>query len=322
MTPLGKIKNHLHLKGRDGVILLMSLLVSFVIWLASNLSRSYSGNISVPVIAESNIYGHSRESSAPTTVIARCHTSGYSLLRNSYRRGHKVSKVKIDNQDLHHLSGDRFFISGPSLNAYSDHFFGEGTTVDAFISDTLFFIFPSVNHKKVPVELVHNISFRPEYMSAAPIKVEPDSVVLYGEQSRIEDIEHVSTSPLDLYDIHETETGTLRLGKIKGVEMSAEEVHYTITTSRYVELKTTVQIEVFNCPSGKMLSVYPSSAEVVLRCTFPVSRDPSESFRLYVDYNEFASSINGRCIPRAVTLPPGVIDYNIIPEVFDCILSE
>ena len=86
--------------------------------------------------------------------------------------------------------------------------------------------------------------------------------------------------------------------------------------------KTTVQIEVFNCPSGKRLLVYPSSAEVVLHCAFPISRDPSESFRLYVDYNEFASSINGRCIPRAVNLPPGVIDYKIIPEVFDCILSE
>jgi len=300
----------------------MSLLVAFVIWLASNLSQSYSGVVSVPIIAESNIDGHSRESSTSSTVTARCHMSGYNLLRRPYGRGRKSQKVKINKMDLHRSSEDVFFISGSSLNAYSDQIFGEGTTVDAFVSDTVFFLFPSVNHKKVPVELVQNISFRPEYMSAAPLKIEPDSVVLYGEESRIGDIDRVMTSPLDLDDVHETKTGTLRLGKIKGVEMSSDDIRYTISVTRYVELKTTVQIEVFHCPSGKRLLVYPSSAEVVLHCAFPISRDPSESFRLYVDYNEFASSINGRCIPRAVNLPPGVIDYKIIPEVFDCILSE
>ena len=300
----------------------MSLLVAFVIWLASNLSQPYSGIVSVPVIAESNIDGHSRESSGPSTVTARCHMTGYNLLRSPYGRGRKSQKVKIEKQDLHRASDDLFYISGSSLNAYSNSIFGEGTTVEAFVSDTVFFLFPKVNHKKVPVELVQNISFRQEYMSAAPLKIEPDSVVLYGEESRIGEIDRVLTSPLDIDDVYKSESGTLRLGKIKGVEMSHDEVRYILSVTRYVELKTTVQIDVHNLPSGKRLLIYPSTADVILHCAFPISRDPSESFRLYVDYNEFASSINGRCIPRAVNLPPGVIDYKIIPEVFDCILSE
>ena len=84
MSPFGKIRNRLHLTGRDSAILLMSLLVAFVIWLASNLSQSYSGVVSVPIIAESNIDGHSRESSTSSTVTARCHMSGYNLLRKPY----------------------------------------------------------------------------------------------------------------------------------------------------------------------------------------------------------------------------------------------
>ena len=113
--------------------MLMSLLVAFVIWLASNLSQSYSGVVSVPIIAESNIDGHSRESSTSSTVTARCHMSGYNLLRRPYGRGRKSQKVKINKMDLHRASEDVFFISGSSLNAYSDQIFGEGTTVDAFV---------------------------------------------------------------------------------------------------------------------------------------------------------------------------------------------
>ena len=60
----------------------------------------------------------------------------------------------------------------------------------------------------------------------------------------------------------------------------------------------------------------------VFRCVFPVSKDPTEAVRLYIDYGDFVSSLNGRCIPKALSLPSGVIDYYVYPEVFDCILSE
>lgn len=323
MPFLDKIRQLLHFSGRDGVVFIASLLLAFLIWLMANLSRSYPGIVSVPVVAECNIEGHSDRSANAATVVARCHTSGFTLLKDRFRgRNPQPVRVRIARQDLRSTGGEEYIINGAALHGYVLDIFGEGTSVEAFVSDTLRFRFPAQTHKKVPVELVHEVVYRPQYMSSAPLRIEPDSVTIYGESARLESVDRVTTSSLYLYDVHENMHGILRLGRVKGVRLSDTEISYTLTVSRYVELQATVPVEVWNAPPGKRLQVFPSTADVTFRCVFPVSKDPTEAFRLYVDYADFAGSLNGRCIPRALKLPPGVIDYRVTPEVFDCILTE
>jgi len=323
VDPLRRIKGFLQLgTGRDTAVLLSSLLVAFVIWLISNLSQSYAGTLSVPVIAECNIEGHASVSDSPAMAIARCHASGSALLKNRNRSGRKPVRVSIDRSDLRQTGPEEFCLTGSAMNAYVNAIFGSGATVDAFISDSLFFRFPYMNNRKVPVELVQDLRFRDEYMLTAPLSVVPDSITVYGEEARIGGIDRVYTSALNLYDLHESQSGTLRLGRIKGVRFSQDEVAYSIDISRYVEIASTVQIEVWNAPAGKNLQVYPSTAEVVFRCKFPLRRDPSDAFRLYVDYRDFTSSLTGRCVPRILKLPSGVIDVRVTPEVVDCVLEE
>ena len=80
-----------------------------------------------------------------------------------------------------------------------------------------------------------------------------------------------------------------------------------------------VAVEVMNAPSGRTLQVYPPTAQVHLRCAFPIVKDPLASFKLYVDWKDFSSSLSGRCAPRVQRLPAGVLEYQVEPEVFDCI---
>ena len=80
-----------------------------------------------------------------------------------------------------------------------------------------------------------------------------------------------------------------------------------------------IPVQVLNAPAGHALQVYPPTAQVYLRCAFPISKDPLASFKLYVDWKDFSSSLSGRCAPRVQRLPAGVLDYRVEPEVFDCI---
>ena len=305
--------------GRDTIVFLLSLLLAFSIWLIHNLSRDYSGVVSVPVVAESSIEGHSRFSSDAVTAVARCRTSGFNLLRSRFYAERREVRVKIDRADLHSAGGENFFLAGPAKNSYVQQIFGDGTALEAFISDTLMFRFPVENHKKVPVEIVNLLTFRPQYMAAAPIRIDPDSVTVYGEPLHLDNIDRVYTQPLTGGNIHGNIHGMLKLSRISGIRLSEEEVRYSMQVTRFVELRSTVQIKVSGAPAGKHLQVYPSSAEVVYHCVFPLTSDPSESVDFFVDYNDFAQSVTGRCIPRPGRLPQGVIDYVITPEVFDCL---
>lgn len=303
----------------EGIIMILSLLLAVLIWVLTNLSKEYSGTISVPVVAQCNIDGHGMESTNTVLVSARCRTDGFRLLRERSRRERKVVVIPFDRGDLRYTAPHTYCVIGGTLNSYVNQFFGEGAQVEAFISDTLKFFFPPVNHKRVPVEVVKSVVCRSQYMPSGPFRVTPDSITVYGDDLHLDAVERVTASRLLLSDVHESQHGVLRLTPVKGVRFSTEEVSFELPVSRFVELRTTVPIEVWNAPAGREIQVYPPTAQVVMRCAFPLTKDPIPSFKLYVDWKDFNASLTGRCAARTIRLPSGVLDYRVEPEVFDCV---
>ena len=197
--------------------------------------------------------------------------------------------------------------------------FGDGVRLESFLSETVQFRFPFENNKKVPVQAVQVVSFKPQYMAMGQIRLQPDSVTIYGEPFHLEHIDRVFTRTIDLHNLKSSAHGVIRLEPVHGVRMSATEVNYSLDVTRYVEIRSEVSVGVRNVPAGKKLSVYPSTASVVYKCAFPLSQDPTEGVQFYIDYADFKSSIGGKCIAHASRVPEGVIECTVTPEVFDCV---
>ena len=317
-----KRKSRLPLRGREWLLFATSLLLAVLIWFLSNMSRSYSGVLGVPVIAECNLQGYSNVSSNSAMLSARCRAEGFRLLREETRRSRRPVHVAFDRADLRHDAGERFFVTGNVMNNYLRQIFGDKVDVEDIVTDTLFFTFSTENNKRVPVNFAGDFSYRTQYMASGPLKITPDSVTVYGEKARLDLVDHVSTAPMTVDDVHEAQHGVLRLRRIKGVRLSDEEISYELPVSRYVEMRSELPVVVKNVPGGHHLDVFPSRATVILHCTFPVGRNPFESFELYIDYGDFASSLSGRCVARVREMPQGVLDYRVEPAVFDCIETD
>lgn len=316
---LRNLPGSLKIRGRDMGVFLMSLLLAFGIWLIHNLSLDYSDSMSVPVIAECNIDGHSNVSSNSSTIAARCRTSGFSLLRNKHKAKKSAVRIRFDSKDMHQKDGEIFYITSAELGNYVSEIFGEGVRLESFLSETIQFRFPFENNKKVPVQAVTVVSFKPQYMAMAPIRLQPDSVTIYGEPFHLENIDRVFTLSISLDNLKSSAHGTVKLDPIQGVRMSDTEVSYSLDVSRYVEIRTEVPVLPKNVPAGTRLAVYPSTAEVVYKCTFPLSVDPSDKVHFFIDYHDFENSIGGKCVAHSTKIPEGVIEYSIDPEVFECI---
>ena len=273
----------------------------------------------MPVVARCEIEGHSNVSSNSSMIAARCRTSGFSLLRIRHQAKRKALNVRFDSKDLHHKDGEIFYITAAELSNYVTEIFGDGVRLESFLSETVQFRFPFENNKKVPVQAVQVVSFKPQYMAMGQIRLQPDSVTIYGEPFHLEHIDRVFTRTIDLHNLKSSAHGVIRLEPVHGVRMSATEVNYSLDVTRYVEIRSEVSVGVRNVPAGKKLSVYPSTASVVFKCAFPLSQDPTEGVQFYIDYADFKSSIGGKCIAHASRVPEGVIECTVTPEVFDCV---
>ena len=308
----------LNISGRDWVILALSLLLAFSVWMIHNLSLKYNANLSAKVIAVCSLDGHENMSTATAEVLARGRATGYNIIE-SYIKARRPVKVEFNPSVMQRYDSERFFVTADKLVEYSHLIFGEEITVDHYISDTLFFRFPSVNHKKVPVVPVSILTYKGQYMAREPLEVTPDSVVVAGDPYLLESVKQVYTTPIRYLDISENISGVAGIEHINGVNIQAKEIYYSMDVVRYVEFVAEAHVDAINVPTDKSLMIFPSVVTFRMRCEFPLLDDADGHQNLYVDYNDFKTSIGGNCPVKVKNLPKGVLSYEVDPVSVRCV---
>ncbi len=317
-----RLLKSLGFSGRDWAVLLLALLLAFSTWLIHNLSLKYNDFLTVPVTAQCSIEGHSDISSNQCQVMARCRATGYNMIRHNMFGERRVKVLTFKPDVMRRQKDDIFYVTASDLQEYSHLIYGDDVTVEYFGSDTLFFNFPSVDFRRVPVHPVYSISYHDQYTASGDLKVEPDSVTLYGELSVLDNIDRVYTKPLKKSDLKNDIHGLIALEPVSKVRFSTAEVNYSLDVVRYVELKTEIKIGTGNVPVDKEMVLLPSRVQVSLKCQFPLYGDPAGSLELYVDYDDFIRTVSGKCPVRSNALPEGVISYEVEPFYVECIVRD
>lgn len=299
--------------------IILAVLLSISIWLIYNLSQPSTDLVTVDLVAHSNIEGRAADASEQVQVVAVCGATGFRLIRLA-RQSKKPVDVFINASDLEHKEGEFFTISAPELFRYSSELFGSDVTVQSIVSQNVRIRFARENNRKVPVVPIQAITYRQQYMATAPIKLVPDSVLVYGEPSRLESVDRVVTRPIEMSDVNRSKHGVVKIEPVAGVRLSATEATFSLEVDRFVEVPGKALVDVRNVPAGLQLAVFPSSVDVVYRCVFPINRDPGSEARFYVDYSEFAESLTGKCVVHCDKLPEGVIDVKVEPQVCECVV--
>ena len=311
----------LNISGRDLAVFLLALLLAFSIWLIHNLSLKYNDYLTASVRAQCNVEGHSNQSLNTSDVIARCRATGYKAIMSDIRARKKPVSVTFDPSVMRQKENDLFYVLASDLTEYTHLIYGDGVTLEYYVSDTVFFRFPEVDHKKVPVVPAYSVSYMPQHISSGELQVIPDSVTLYGEARLIQNIDKVMTEPIKHSSLSADVQGVVRLEKIKDVRLSVTEVHYLLDVRRYVEMKMTLPVTVENVPADKKLVPFPSKADVVMKLAFPLEGDP-EGLELKADYNDFSTSLSGVCPLTLTGEAKGLISYEVVPVAVNCVLED
>ena len=310
-----------NISGRDLAVFLLALLLAFSIWLIHNLGLKYNDYLTASVQAECNIEGHANISLNSSDVIARCRATGYKAIMSDIKARRRTVTVTFSPSVMRHKDGDLFYVLSSDLPEYTHLIYGDGVTLEYFVSDTVFFRFPAVDHKKVPVQPVYSVSYMPQHINDGELDIIPDSVTLYGQARILENIDKVMTEPIKHTFLSSDIQGVVRLEKVEDVRMSISEVHYLLDVTRFVEMKMTLPVTVDNVPSDKKLIPFPSKADVLIRLTFPLESQP-EGLELKADYNDFISSLSGACTLKLSGDTKGLISYEVDPIAVNCVLED
>ena len=139
-----KLLESLNISGRDLAVFLLALLLAFSTWLIHNLSLKYNDYLTASVIAQCNIEGHSNISLNRSDVIARCRATGYKVIMSDIRARRAPGTVNFAPAVMRHMVDDLFYVLSSDLTEYTHIIYGDGVSLEHFVSDTMYFRFPSV----------------------------------------------------------------------------------------------------------------------------------------------------------------------------------
>lgn len=273
-------------KGRDVLLYLLFVGVSFVFWAVLTLGNSIQHHYRVKLQIEGLPQGVTLISDYPSHIDVSVKNDGYSFLRYLIADEPSVSVNFSDHSD----GEGRLGISRQEMEALLQALFGADASVETFSPDHYSIRYTALPGKKVPVSVAGSFTTDIQYVVNGKITVEPDSALVYSYVENLSTIDAVSTVRVSRANLKDTLLLRVPLRKLEDVKTKPDSVTVTVPVEPLVSKQQEVLVGTINCPAGLRIVTFP--ARVKTSFLLPLSLyDHSQNVQphIYVDYRDVAA---------------------------------
>lgn len=274
--------------GRERIIVFtVSLILAVCLWLMVNLSRDYNLNVELPIIAGGMPDDQALAGELPETATVSVGGEGWKLI--SFYNNPPSIRVNVTSSEV---------------NLYDQVQRQVGATSDLSVQKVqplmLTLNLEERVSKTVPVQPVFRISFKQQYGFTRNPRVRPDSVVISGAASLMEDITEWPTDSLLMTEVSTDISRKVALQKSELISLSQNEVQFTGSVAQFTEGEMSVDLDTRNLPEGRRISYSPSS--ITVKYYVPVHKyadvKDEELFEAYLTYEQIEEDTTGYVKPH------------------------
>ena len=193
---------------------------------------------------------------------------------------------------------------------YENSWINSDIQVISFSPESISFNVEKIGQKEVKIVPSLNIGFKENYGLASPIKIYPESTIVYGPKSYLKNIKEVYTENINYSKLDKKVSDKIKLKEIDGFFFRDNSIMVNIDIQQIVE-KTfdNVFVEIKNVPAGEEVILFPNKISVGLRGGIDVlGKLTSNDIKPFVLYNDILKDTNEMITPRLVLAP----DINVL----------
>ena len=267
------IRNFRKTKDLLGFLVFVGIAAVFWIILALNddVQRSFEVRLKIDNVPDSVTFINV----PPQKMRVLVRDKGSNLMRNIW-----VNKPELHLSFDEFVEGDRFRVPHSRLAASMRHLFGSTATVSSVSPDSLSFLFTTSPGRKLPIELVYDVTAVPGMVVAPNPRVYPSEVTLYSIAGR-DTLNRFFTQRISLRDLEKTTTVKVPVVPIPGTRAVPSSVDVTFSVESVVKKESEVTVEADNIPAGMDILFFPSKVRVSY--FVPMSRYGEETGELKVE---------------------------------------
>ncbi|MFT4679072.1 MAG: hypothetical protein ACI84C_000815 [Flavobacteriales bacterium] len=290
-------------------VFLICLLVSAFIWFMRALSDDYSHQEAIPVKVVGLRPDFTVGNDIPTHIELSLNSHGFGMIGEALSKG--IDTLRID---LGHISaGGQYTMSPQKIKFAAEQMFGNDMEITQFNPESFQVTVVKKMTKKVRIEPIVNVEVEENFFLRKDAFAIPDSIVIQGSESALQQITSIQTEPLSLTSISRSDTLTAQLTSPPGVKLPYEQVEVVIPVDEYTEKSIILPINLPEVGSEYYLKTFPDSVKV----TFLVGLKEYESvqasmFKASVDPGDLSKIESAYKLPIVLTRQPESISQILL----------
>jgi len=270
----------------------LAILFSIILWLSISLSSEYFTGIVMPINYVDIPKGYIVGAYTSDEVTLSFKSIGWQILALN------LSKETAFNVSVKNDSGRQKVNLRESL---SNNSWLTNTIQVLDISPIDLDVFvEKIAYKKVKVIPNLSLQFKSNFGLTAPLNLKPDSVLLSGPQSFVEDISTIKTYFKEFIDLNESFSEELKLDLDPILNSTPPFVKINFDIQELVDREfENISVSIVNLPPFREVTFYPDKVNIVLRGGIDyLGKFDKNLIQPYIDYNDVIDDTLGSVPPR------------------------
>lgn len=296
-------------------IIILSVLFSIIVWGSVTLSEQFFSSEQFTLKVVNQPDGYTCGSIKPESISIKLKAKGWQLLSLNLS-GSKEFFVSAEND-----SG-RILVD-PFNEINENRWINTGINVLEINTRQVNFLVEKIKFKKLKIEPVADITFADGYGLATPIKIFPDSVLVSGPSSLIDDMETIKNKSIDVSTVDQKTSVIAELETPIGFKLERNQVQLSFDVQRIVE-KTfdNIKIEIKDVPKDKEIVLIPNVIECNIRGGINIlGKINSNQLSASIKYSDIVYDTLGSIKPE-IEIPVNTNLVYIKPEHLNYIIKK
>ncbi|MCU0344378.1 MAG: CdaR family protein [Ignavibacterium sp.] len=239
-------------------IIIFSIVFSLLIWGSVTLSDQFYSNRDYDVKVINQPSGYTCGVFNPEKITLKLRAKGWQLLT-----------IALGSQNEYLISADNdsgLITVDPMKEIDENNWLAAGVSVSEISPREISVIVEKIKFKKLKIEAESDISFSDGYGLASPIKVYPDSVLVSGPSSIINEISTIKTKPVKFSSADKKVKLITEIMEPKGFSLEQSKVELTFDIQRIVQNTfKNIKVSINGLPNDRNVVLIPNYIDCNLR---------------------------------------------------------
>lgn len=267
-------------KVKNFLVFLVFILIALVFWFVMALNDEVSEKISVKIEVVDKPDSVTFITLPPSQIQVIVKDKASHLLRHSFQKDLKLSL------NFQEFSGEnRFKVSKGDLTTVLRNLLGRNVSIPSVSVDSISCIYTTSPGKKVPVELVYDVTACPGMVIGSRPNVSNAYVNVFSLND-IDSLKAVKTEKIIRHDLAKTTTVEARLRPVAGARIIPDKIKVTFLVEQLVKKESNITVTADNIPIGKDILFFPAKVRVVYYVPMSMYSQEENGIQVRASFNE------------------------------------